>query len=512
VRTGPPGRTANGLPGMRVALLICVAVALHGCGGKGLVPGSAVPPIAVPPTQSGFVVDQLTATSSCRVTADGFIWYTVPVGTFAPLEVTQANCPGGALGVTAAPVPSWARSSGTTKAILAVASLVGSPGDGPIGPLAAEAAAAGVPVTWLLDQPWTAADASAYEARHAVGDDVQVAPALTVSAQAAWTWFRPVVAVLGAGAERDIAGTRAAGDFAFWGITWDSDGVDNTSDRGAPWGLYCADPSSYKRPAPSGDCSLAAIEWTARDLTTAYETSREDAYSTDPEDLRLRALLDPGTAAAYMRQLVDAYAAAGTTTPLLLVAQEEATDFAAATAADTPILDALYRQARADGMAATTLSVAVSRLVPAAANPRVVAFPALALSGRYGPATIDAHDTHVGLTFRAGETLPARVFAYDRATTSAFDVPVPQLSPDEMPTITGAAASGGVLTVHLRAPVATRFGLAFWTDPALAGWTSPNVFAAGHAGAVAFFDLVAGDNTITLGCRACTSTTFAYAF
>ncbi|HTJ28791.1 MAG TPA: hypothetical protein VMA36_21735 [Candidatus Limnocylindria bacterium] len=494
---------------MRVAWVFCLAVSLVGCGGKGLVPGSAPPPIA-PPLQVGYAVDQLGGTASCRVTADGFLWYTVPSGTFAPLEVSQASCPGGTLGVAAAPVPSWARPAGATQALLTVASLVGSSGDGPIAPLAAEAKAAGVPVTWLLDRPWTGAEAAAYDAQHAGGDDVQVAPNLTASAQAAWNWYRPSVAVLGAGGERDITGTLAAGDRAFWGITWNSSGVDATSDRGAPWGLYCADPGSYKRPAPSGDCGLASIEWTARDLTTAYETSREDAYSTDPEDLRVRAMLDPATAAAYMRQLVDAYAAAGATTPLLLVAHEEATDFATATAADTPIVDAIYREARADGMTATTLAGAVTRLAPSAANPRVVAFPALALSGRYGPATIDAHDAHVGLTFRAGETLPARVFAYDRETTSAFDVPVPQLSADEMPTITSAAASGGVLTLHLRAPVATRFGLAFWTDPALAGWTSPNVFAAGHAGAVALFDLVAGDNTITLGCRACTSTTFPY--
>jgi len=37
-------------------------------------------------------------------------------------------------------------------------------------------------------------------------------------------------------------------------------------------------------------------------------------------------------------------------------------------------------------MTTTTLGDAVSRLLPEAANPRVIAFPALAASGQYGPA------------------------------------------------------------------------------------------------------------------------------
>jgi hypothetical protein len=80
-----------------------------------------------------------------------------------------------------------------------------------------------------------------------------------------------------------------------------------------------------------------------------------------------------------------------------------------------------------------------------------------------------------------------------------------------MPELLGVAAHDGVLTLRIRAPVATDFGVAFWVDPAVAGWTSPNVIPAGRAGAVAFFDLVRGDNTIALGCRACTSMPFPYA-
>jgi hypothetical protein len=115
------------------------------------------------------------------------------------------------------------------------------------------------------------------------------------------------------------------------------------------------------------------------------------------------------------------------------------------------------------------------------------------------------------MTFRAAQLLPARVFAYDRETRSSFNAPVPELTPAEMPTLTDVRASAGVLTLRLHAPIATDFGVAFWTDPAAAGWTSPNVVPAGRAGAVAFFNLAAGDNVVTLGCRICTSTTFPYA-
>jgi hypothetical protein len=194
-----------------------------------------------------------------------------------------------------------------------------------------------------------------------------------------------------------------------------------------------------------------------------------------------------------------------------MVAQEEAWEFAANLAFDRPVELALYEQARRDGMTVTTLGDAVGRVEPAAAGPRVVAFPALAASGRYGPATIDAHDDHVAMTFTAANLMPARVFAYDRETTSSRTVPVPQLSAREMPQLLGVTAAGGTLTLRFSAPVATDFGVAFWTDPAVAGWTSPNVVPAGHAGAVAFFDLVPGDNTIVLGCHACTSLTFPYA-
>lgn len=470
---------------------------------------SAAAGAAQPQATDAMVYDDVAA--PCRVSSDGALWYTVPAGAFSPLRVAASNCAAGALGVVPAPVPSWAKPSGPTQAVFVAVSLVEKPRGGPIEPIADAAHDAGVPLTYLLGWDWIPSNIPIIDREHARGDDVQVVPSNLALAHSAWPWFAPAISVLGAGMERRIDLTLAANLRAFWGITWNSAGVDGTSDRGTPWGLYCADPQSYKRPAPDGSCALAGIEWTARDLTMTYESGREDAYSTDPDDLRLRAHLAPAAAAEYEREMVDAYAAAGESAPLLMIAQEEAFEFSDALAVDGPIELALYRQARHDGMTVSTLANAVSRLVPTAARPRVIAFPALAASGRYGPATIDAHDAHVGLTFTAANLMPARVFAYDRATTSSRTTPIPQLSAAEMPELLGVSARAGVLTLRFHAPVATDFGVAFWVDPAVAGWTSPNVVPAGRAGAVAFFDLVQGDNTIALGCRACSSDTFPYA-
>jgi len=403
-----------------------------------------------------------------------------------------------------APVPSWAKPDGPTHAVFSAVSLVEKPRGGPIGPLAETAHAAGVPLTYLLGWDWIPSNVAILDAEHARGDDVQAVPSNLALAHDAWPWFTPSISVLGAGMERRIDLTLAAKLKAFWGITGSrrAPTAHSTAERrGAVLRRSTfVQTAGTRRPVRS-----RRIEWTARDLTMAYESGREDAYSTDPDDLRLRAHLAPQAAAEYEREMVDAYAAAGETTPLLMVAQEEAWEFSDALADDRPIELALYEQAKRDGMVATTLADAVTRLAPSAAQARVVAFPSLAVSGRYGPATIDAHDSQVGLTFTAANLMPDRVFAYDRATTSARDVPVPQLAAREMPELLGASARDGVLTLHFRAPVATDFGVAFWADPAVAGWTSPNVIPAGRAGAVAFFNLVRGDNTITLGCRACTA-------
>lgn len=158
----------------------------------------------------------------------------------------------------------------------------------------------------------------------------------------------------------------------FWGITWNSRGTDGTSDYGAPWGTYCADVRSYKRPQPDGRCDLLAFEWTARDLTRAYLSGREAAFSTDPDDLLQRAGFTPKTAAAYAGMLVDAYAAAGETQPIVMVVQQESID--EVRPADAVVLDALFDRAVRDGMKIQTLAQAATDARTFSAAPRPLRF------------------------------------------------------------------------------------------------------------------------------------------
>lgn len=460
---------------------------------------------------SAATYDYLRNVESCRVTSDGAVWYIVRRGSFSPVDVRSTDCRSRSLGVVRAPVPSWAKPQGRTRALFSAVSLIEIPRVGPVEPLADLAHSLGVPLTFLMGWEWIPADVTSLEHMHRYGDDVQVAPPNVERARESWSWFRPVVSVLGAGWERHIEETRAAALDAFWGITWNSSGVDLTSDRGAPWGFYCADPASYKRPAQDQRCDLGAVEWTARDLTMAYETGREDAYSTDPDDLRLRAHLSVAAASQYEREMVDAYAAAGEQEPLLMVAQEEASEFAESEHEDAPILHALYDEAKRDGMQILNLADATRQLQKLSPQNRVVAFPALASSGRFGPATIDAFDSRIGMTFHAAELMPDRVFAYSRADVSRYNVPVPQLSAAETPRLLETTIGEGHITLRFESLISMRYGVAFWSDPAIMRWTSPNVVPAGRAGAVAFFNLEPGINVITLGCIGCTRAALPYA-
>ena len=191
------------------------------------------------------------------------------------------------------------------------------------------AAAHHVPVSWMVGDVRYMAYAADYNAFHAAnGDDAQAQfwKNLHAAMQAKLPWYVPSVSILTAGEERHIRRALSFGEHAFWGITWNSRGTDGTSDYGAPWGTYCADVRSYKRPQPDGGCEMLAFEWTARDLTRAYLSGRESAFSTDPDDLLLRGGFSPKTAAAYARKLVDAYAAAGQTQPIVMIVQQESID------------------------------------------------------------------------------------------------------------------------------------------------------------------------------------------
>src|SRR4029077_16524877 len=118
-------------------------------------------------------------------------------------------------------------------------------------------------------------------------------------------------------------------------------------------------------------------------------------------------------------ELVDAFAAAGQTTPLVMMSQQEAHEMVDGAPGDSSVLQALYSQAVADGMKTTTLAGATPLAAAFSANPRAVAFPfipggtAPTFDGTpLNPATIDYHDNVAGMTFQAGALMPTRVFPY----------------------------------------------------------------------------------------------------
>ena len=370
-------------------------------------------------------------------------------------------------------------------------------------------------------------DANIYSAYHGTfGDDVQLEDhtSLYTLAEGALPWFVPAVSVEGAGHERKIAELLSRGDSGFWGITWNSDGTDGTADRGAPWGTYCADVASYKVPAPDGSCRLVAFEWTARDLTRAWlslgtpQYSAEAEYSTDPDDVLRRGGFSPTGGATYVRRLVDAYAAAGQTQPIVMMSQQESHDEASDPTTDGVVLGALYDEAKRVGMRALTLSGALPVARAFSARPRAVAFPFVAggkptryNGASFSPGTIDYHDAKAGMSFIAGHTLPSRLFTYAHDPVSVFNRPLVETDPGPAyPQLTRIASGGGTLVLHFSSPAAMHFGVAIWSDPQRLGVGGPSVVPAGRAGFVAAFDLPAGESDQSIPCTACATTTFPY--
>lgn len=493
------------------------------------------------------VYSRLSGTGgTCRVSYDGFIWYAIDRQQFPPIVARYVACtPGMRLGAASMPaVPQWARPKGRTHALFVVVSfheIVSRAGMQRLGDLVHRH---GMPVTWMTGQPQTFDAAhDLYEKFHRrFGDDVQTRPTnhnpdarasptpthFAAVARREFPWYRPLVAIEGAGYARGIDSAVADGYHAFWGIAWNSHGLDNSYDEGAPWGAYCADPTAYKRPAPNGRCMLVGLEWTARDLTRTAISGRDASYSTDPDDLQ-SAGFDAATGASYVRALVDAYAAAGETQPLVMIVQQETDQMErppprSDLATSVALLDAIYSQAKTDGMNAVTLAQAAHEAAQFASHPRAIAFPYIASAavpeartpwsyrGPY-PATIDYHDNDAGMTFIEGRTTPVRVFPYARAMQSLDFLTLPRLQRSETPALTTATFRDGTLRLYFDAPTATRYGIALWSDPAKITWRASGTLItyAGRAGAVAAFDLSRGRSIIVLRCVGCAGTTLPIA-
>ncbi|MBV8282002.1 MAG: hypothetical protein JO347_08060, partial [Candidatus Eremiobacteraeota bacterium] len=412
------------------------------------------------------VVSEVVGSGTCEVSYDGFIWYATGPGSFAPLVIRTSRCSNGSrlASLLQPPIPAWARPHGPTHTLFVATSFQEIPSRAGMHRIAALAHAHGIPVTWMTGQPSTfdiTGDLYA-EYHRQFGDDLQIRPTnhnpfaiasptpthFALLAARTFDWFRPVVAIEGSGYARDISADMADGYRAFWGIAWNSHGLDNDYDEGTPWGAYCADKRSYRRPAPDRSCDLVGLEWTARDLTRSAISEHEEFYSTDPDDLQV-AGFDAASGAAYVRALVDAYAAAGESSPVVMISQQEADQMERAPLwssipTSTALLDALYSQARTDGLHVVTLAQAAGAARAFADRPAAVAFPYIwsfavpeawapwSYRGPY-PATIDYHDAAAGMTFIAGRTTPVRVFPYARAARSSEFLTLPRLQRSEMP-------------------------------------------------------------------------------
>lgn len=474
------------------------------------------------------VVDALSASDGCALSDDGFFWYEPQTIEFPPLVARFVRCRGPSVEAYARaqpPLPNWSRPTRSTRTLLVAGSLQDDLSRAGSEEIWALARGSGIPLTWMLGNlPQLRRNRDLYQGGHVrFGDDLQIEPYddLMVATKSSLPWFQLSATIDGGGHERFIDHDLRMGARGFWGIAWNSRGIDSIADAGAPWGTYCADRSSYKRPARSG-CDFVGIEWTARDLTRAYFSGHEETYSTDPDDLIERAGLTPGAAGVYARAIVDAYAAAGSTHPLVLMAQQEAAGAGANPLGSWAVLSALYDEARRTGMHAVTMSDAVAATRAFGGRPRAVAFPYIpnlpnVYQGALGtpplpyPATIDYMDREVAMTFIAGRTLPVRVFPYEFAANSQWDRPLPQLAPGEFATLALAAVSDGGITLRFAAPVAQRFGVALWTDPAKLGAPPGALIEAGKAGAIAVFDLPAGISDHVVRCAACRSPVFTLA-
>lgn len=491
------------------ALVIAVAA----CG------RSAAPTYSLP-NGASTIVDRGAA--PCTVSYDGVLWYRVPVGNFPPIQMRFATCPFDNFDRNPSPdLPHWARPRAATQTRFIFTSLDEVISVQGMRTIERTAATHHIPVTWMVGDVHHMRYAADYNAFHRNnGDDAQAQfwPDLHVAMHADLPWYVPSVSILTAGVERNIQRALAFHEHAFWGITWNSRGTDQTSDYGSPWGTYCADVRSYKRPQRDGGCDLLAFEWTARDLTRTYLSGREAAFSSDPDDLLQRGGFTSRSAATYVRKLVDAYAAAGETQPIVMTVQEEPRD--GTVPANAVVMNALFDEVVRDKMHLQTLGEAAREDRAFSAAPRAVAFPFIAGGSMLPsellhwdalyPATIDYHDAQTGMTFLSGRTLPARVFRYADYPVSHFNRPLPEVPSAHMPSLVGANVKNGWLTLSFAAPSALRFGVAVWSDPARVRISGPGSIRAGRAGTVMVFDLKAGANTVRYRCSGCRATTLPY--
>jgi hypothetical protein len=126
------------------------------------------------------------------------------------------------------------------------------------------------------------------------------------------------------------------------------------------------------------------------------------------------------------------------------------------------------------------------------------------------PATIDYHDTEIGMSFLAGHTLPTRAFRYTDDPVSKYNVPLVSLPGADFPTLKKAAVTKKLLALEIISPIRLHFGIALWASPETLRINQPNAIPAGRAGEVVIFDLEPGENQIVIHCPGCRATALPY--
>lgn len=182
----------------------------------------------------------------------------------------------------------------------------------------------GVKITWMLSGESAALAAPQLTEWHnAYGDDVGIVPpepwpdaslgsreekaarlgAVRDAICKALPWAEPRITA--GHTDPDMAHVAAMlGLDGIWGYCWEQIEVDAITDRGAPWGIFYIDPAERLRPAR--ERSVAALEWTARDLLKSFHSGNPCLYSTDPNDAA-RGGLCAWDRIDYWRALADNY-------------------------------------------------------------------------------------------------------------------------------------------------------------------------------------------------------------
>ena len=176
-----------------------------------------------------------------------------------------------------------------------------------------------IPVTWLVDPvSGKAMREKINEWHEKYGDDIALnwekefetsegddfKKALN-SLKTIFPWSKVETMAGGRRSNKMLEYSKKNGQTAIWGSCWEQLGVDNITDRGAPWGYFYTSDDNYKLPSLNGK-GVVSVEWTARDLLKSLHAKAPTIYSSDPNDV-VRAGICNGDDIEYWKTMFDNY-------------------------------------------------------------------------------------------------------------------------------------------------------------------------------------------------------------